>query len=481
MKIKLKVCLLFLLIIILYLANCIWRHREQFYGPVDEQSDVDMNSRCVINKTDYLSKLSDMNGQIKDTFKDNTKFDQNIIKLYKRFGILLTYLLMSDTRYKNIFGLTELQTNVKMFKVTIYKTFSNNDRINRPERFNKLSQITLSTDPSLWEVHETEYDNNNSIALKKMKKGLIEGGFEYDDDKTFKGLIQIYKEFKEMFYGYDINIDIFQRVFIEDTNLENEFKKHYFRDNTRLKDLDTHFKEVYKIFRENYETDTNENENVGDHYRLKPEDFEFFNSKIIENFPSIIPDPVWKIQDGKEQRTFSNYPSSITCDHEDLEKKQNPKHKCENIKYDIRRVQGYYWLRTEIEKWKQFKDDESLSKNQRDIARRILDYLDKGSNNRKEIFKKMVKAYFYGEERNIFSKWDDNDDGNYGTLEHPVYGENYGRYGNMKRMKDNLHNYEHIVDKVMEPYIIPNSTNLEMIRTILVPDTSKCELPKSPI
>lgn len=464
-----RCCLLIFLLIgvalVVYLKDAVMmKSKEAFFGPVDDQGDVNMNNSCVIRKTDFLGKLSDMSGQMKDTFKDNTKIDKDFEKLYMRFGVLLTHLLMSDYRFNNVFGLTELQTNVKMFRVTVYTMFNNMEKIRNPDRFNRLSQITLPKDVSLWEFHDTDYDNVRTRALKKMKFGLIKGGFLYNG-RRFPGLERILVDFKKMLYAYSINTnDVFGRVFMEDSGLGRKFSKHYLRDRTRLGDLDRDFKDLYRMFRYNHNTNTNQN--VHDDYVLTNDDFEYFNTKIIEMFPTLLPNPVWKLDtENNKINMFSNYPSDVRCEPT-LNNVINPKVQCDTLRYDIRRVQGYFWLRSEIEKWKEFKDSRSLGENKRTIARKMLDYLDIGSNNRKEIFKDMVKKYFYGEEGNIFNKWDDGGTGS--------YGENYGKYANMKRMTYILQNFEPVVNRLFDPFIIPNGGNMETIRTIISPT---CELP----
>lgn len=437
-----------------------------FFDPVDDQGDVNMNGSCVIRKTDFLAKLSDMSGQIKDTFKDDKNFEKDIEKLYMRFGVLLTYLLMSDHRYKNVFGLTELQTNTKMFRVILHTMFNNRDKIKDPDRFERLSQITLPKKVSLWEFHESDFDNVRTNALKKMKYGLVKGGFLYNNGKQFPGLESIFADYKNMFYAYALDADgVFGRVFTEDSGLARKFNKHYFRDRTKLKDLDRDFKDLYRMFR--HENNTSTSQNVHDDYVLTDVDFEYFNSKIAQLFPTLLSKPEWKVDaDNNKTNRFSNYPSDVTCEPTLI----SPTTDCDAMKYDIRRVQGYYWLRTEIEKWKEFKDNRALLENDRSIAGKMLDYLDQGSNNRKEILENMVKKYFYGEQGNIFNKWDDAGDGR-------KYKEHsYGKYANMKRMRFVLQNFEPTVNRLFDPFIIPNGGNMGTIRTIISPT---CELPPS--
>jgi hypothetical protein len=134
--------------------------------------------------------------------------------------------------------------------------------------------------------------------------------------------------------------------------------------------------------------------------------------------------------------------------------------------FDITRQQGYYYLRKEIEMWKKLIEKTSGTK--RYVAEEMLDYYDKGKNNRKEIFKKLVKELYHGEDKNIFGKWDDKKKRYEYDAAMNLYGNNEN-YSNMRRIYHNIKMYS---SRHKDLFVLfnPNPPPTEKEKLILRPE-----------
>lgn len=393
MNLILLFCFLFL-IIIYFLPNLIKsKKKECFKDP--EQKDFDMTGSCVIRKSDALSRLANLTGQLINTFKDNTKSDNDIEDLTKHTGVYFTYTLLSNNNFEdnsdngtfrldNELGFTELETNVKMFRVLLYKIFSDYEKFKEPMTFEHINnvpdyEIRDTINPKRISLLDGKRDNNK-IALKKIKHIALNGL-----PKFFPGMKKIHYDFRQMFSYEDIDISIFKEVFERDRDLEQKFNRHYKLDE-KFRYLDKHLKLLFKKLL---------NRSFTNNHMLTPEDIGNFNIRL--------------------QDSLGN-----------------------NLLPDITKVQGYYHLRKLIEHCK-------IKKNVNDFYKNLLDYLDQGSNNRKEIFQKMVKGYFYGEEKHIFKKWDRGND-NYKDMETMYSNINFDD-------QDSLTN--NTFENMFDPFFIP--------------------------
>ena len=150
---------------------------------------------------------------------------------------------------------------------------------------------------------------------------------------------------------------------------------------------------------------------------------------------------------------FNNYITTLFGSQEPFKKIYT-----DNYTFNITRVQGYYYLRTEIEMWKKLIE---LNKNNEDnkmIAEEMLDYYDKGKNNRKEIFKKLVKELYHGEDKNIFGKWDDKKK----RYEKDANLKNNQDYSNMRRIYHNIKENSNI-HKVLFELFTPNPPDKKLV------------------
>jgi hypothetical protein len=282
MKINLKVCFFILLIILLYLANCIWKNTESF------ESIFSKNPICIIESTTFYIELDRMFNKIKDSFKDIKGYDGDIKNVFTCFGRLLTILLMSSPDIPNKLGYTELQTNVKMFKVALYKLFIDNEILKVPSTWvqynqNPIRNIELQSFTSIennlykqnqrkidiaWEYHEDPgFDNSETRTLKKMKYGLIQGGLIYNDGgiKEFPGLVGIFVKFKEMFELFARNPSTFDstlvKAYFNDT--DNTIFNMWYDNRVHMKNnLDNYIDEINKIIMEPFIVPNNTNSRI---------------------------------------------------------------------------------------------------------------------------------------------------------------------------------------------------------------------------
>ena len=170
---------------------------------------------------------------------------------------------------------------------------------------------------------------------------------------------------------------------------------------------------------------------------------------------------------GKFQFTienFNNYITSVFSSQVDFQSVYK-----DGYAFNITRQQGYYYLRTEIEMWKKLIKQNKNNEEKKFVAEQMLDYYDKGKNNRKEIFKKLVKELYHGEDKNIFGKWDDKKK-RYGydeTLEE-LY-ENNEDYSNMRRIYHNIKHYSNRHKDLFELFN-PNPINDNNGKLILRPE-----------
>ena len=252
---------------------------------------------------------------------------------------------------------------------------------------------------------------------------------EQIDGFQYNGLKDLYDNYIRIFAGKEINFEeVFRKVFIKKSNYIGDFNKHYKLD-APFKDLDGAIKKIWK----------RKLEKEGKKLIEFPFNKTDFNTYIISLF------------DGQPLFSGDESNSLFSTD----------------FPFDITRQQGYYYLRTEIEMWKKLiKQNSGLKK---EIAEEMLDYYDKGKNNRKEIFKKLVKELYHGEDKNIFGKLDDKKK-RYGydeTLE-KLY-ENNEDYSNMRRIYHNIKHNSNIHKDLFELFN-PNPINDNNGKLILRPE-----------
>ena len=375
------------------------------FSKVDEQKDVDRNGRCLVPKNEGFPKLSQVNKKIEHCFKDNKNIDGDLKDIEKYFAVFLTDVFLSDTIFYNVFNLNELQTNVKTFRVLVYTLFNNNKFIKDPANHNLIKGKVGSVKKGLNMMKQILLFGNREKLGEKIEP--IDG-FEY------KGLKDLYDNYITIFTGKEINFEeVFRKVFIKKSNYKRDFNKHY-KLNAPYKDLDGAIKKITSM--------------------------------------------------GKFQFTieiFNNYITTLFGSLHDFQAVYK-----DDYTFNITRQQGYYYLRTEIEMWKKLiKHNSGLKK---EIAEEMLDYYDKGKNNRKEIFKKLVKELYHGEDKNIFGKWDDKNE-RYGYDAALKLYENNEDYSNMRRIYHNIKHYSNRHKYLFELFS-PNPPVDEKEKLILRPE-----------
>ena len=376
------------------------------FSKVEEQKDVDRNGKCLVPKNEGFPKLSQVNKKVEHCFKDNKNIDEDLKDIEKYFAVFLTDVFLSDTIFYNVFNLNELQTNVKSFRVLLYTLFNNTKFIKDPARHNLIKGRVESVKDGLNMMKQILLFGNREHLGERIEP--IDG-FEYN------GLKNLYDNYITIFTGKEINFEeVFRKVFIKKSNYIGDFNKHYKLD-APFKDLDGAIKKITSMGKFSFT-------------------IEKFNNYITSMF-------------GSQVDFQSVYKDGYT--------------------FNITRQQGYYYLRTEIEMWKKLiKQNSGLKK---EIAEEMLDYYDKGKNNRKEIFKKLVKELYHGEDKNIFGKWDDKKK-RYGydeTLEE-LY-ENNEDYSNMRRIYHNIKHYSNRHKDLFELFN-PNPINDNNGKLILRPE-----------
>lgn len=384
------------------------------FSKVDEQKDVDRNGRCLVPKNEGFPKLSQVNKKIEHCFKDNKNIDGDLKDIEKYFAVFLTDVFLSDTIFYNVFNLNELQTNVKTFRVLVYTLFNNNKFIKDPANHNLIKGKVGSVKKGLNMMKQILLFGNREKLGEKIEP--IDG-FEY------KGLKDLYDNYITIFTGKEINFEeVFRKVFIKKSNYKRDFNKHY-KLNAPYKDLDGAIKKIWER-------------------KLDKED------KKLSDFPFTI-------------ENFNDYITSLFHSQSDFQAVYK-----DNYTFNITRQQGYYYLRTEIEMWKKLiKHNSGLKK---EIAEEMLDYYDKGKNNRKEIFKKLVKELYHGEDKNIFGKWDDKKK-RYGYDAALKLYENNEDYSNMRRIYHNIKIYSNR-HKDLFKLFSPNPSKEETKKLILRPE-----------
>lgn len=376
------------------------------FSKVEEQKDVDRNGKCLVPKNEGFPKLSQVNKKVEHCFKDNKNIDGDLKDIEKYFAVFLTDVFLSDTIFYNVFNLNELQTNVKSFRVLIYTLFNNTKFIKDPARHNLIKGRVESVKDGLNMMKQILLFGNREHLGERIE--TIDG-FEYN------GLKDLYDNYITIFTGKEINFEeVFRKVFIKKSNYKRDFNKHY-KLIGPFDDLDGAIKKITSMGNFSFT-------------------IEKFNNYITYMF-------------GSQVDFQSVYKDGYT--------------------FNITRQQGYYFLRTEIEMWKKLiKHNSGLKK---EIAEEMLDYYDKGKNNRKEIFKKLVKELYHGEDKNIFGKWDDKKKRyGYDEILEELY-ENNEDYSNMRRIYHNIKHYSNIHKDLFELFN-PNPINDTNGKLILRPE-----------
>lgn len=378
--------ILLLFIILICICNMKKYVIYEKFSKVDEQKDVDRNENCLVPKNEAFPKLSQVNQKIEHCFKDNKNIDCNLKNIEKYFAVFLTDVLLSDTSFYNVFNLNELQTNVKTFRVLVYTIFNNTKFIEDPARHNLIEgRVESVTD-----------------GLNMMKQILLFGNREHLGERIepidgfqYNGLKDLYDNYITIFTGKEINFEeVFKKVFDKKSNYKRDFEKHY-----KLNDLDGAIKKIWERKLEKEDKKLSE-------FPFNKEDF---NTYIISLFDG------QSLFSGDENNSFFS----------------------DDYKFDITRQQGYYYLRTEIEMWKELIEQNKNNDDKKKVAEEMLDYYDKGKNNRKEIFKELVKELYHGEDKNIFGKWDDKKK----RYEYDISLEKNEDYSNMRRIYHNIEMY----------------------------------------
>ena len=345
-----KLQLVILIILIFFVIYISYKNYEKFTD-VDEQRDVDISSKCLVQSSYFYADLSNFAKKLHETFRDNSNYNYYVKSLAGKFGELINSMLLSDQSYKNMYDLNEYETNLRMFKTTIFYTFKNLEMFPNVGYFHKLG----SADPSI---------TNN---MEKLKHILY-----YGDKGQFQGLIKIFVDYVEFFTSKDMDhlISNLRTQNIIDGGLYDKYNKH-FKLQHIYKDLDG---DIKKIYRDNIHSSIRDNDRI-DVARL---------NDYIKTQLELSPD------------------------------------------YDITKCFGYYHLRNFIEHLKYLKDSKYRGdSSKRKLAERLLDYYDKGSNNRKKILYEISKKYF--DTGDVFGIWDDKR-GKYG----------FGKYGVMNRIYRNI-------------------------------------------
>jgi len=380
---------------------------HEHFSNVKKQKDVDRTDKCLVPKNDCFPKLSQINQKIENCFKDNNNIHGDLKNIEKYFAIFLTEVLLSDTLFLNVFNLSELQTNVKTFRVLIYTIFNNSKFIKKPteHHFTKNKVKTVKE------------------GLNMLKHILLFGYEEPINDFKYDGLKDLYDTYIQIFSGKDLNFEqVFRKVFVKNSNYKKDFEKHY-KLTYKFKDLDGAIKKIQQKL---------EYINVVDD-KL---DIKSFNEAIHQTF--------------KGQKTYDDlFP--------EVENQQT---------WDVTRQQGYYHLRVEIEMWKQLIKQNTGDKKK--IAEEMLDYYDKGKNNRKEIFQKLVKKLYHDEEKNIFKIWDDSKKKYQTHAAMKLFGGNEN-YSNMRRIYYNIIMFSHLHQDLFELFD-PNPSKEKTEKLVLRPE-----------
>ena len=366
-----------LLLIIVCICNMKKNVIYEKFSKVGEQKDVDINDRCLVPKNEGFPKLSQINLKVEQCFKDNENIVDGLKDIEKYFAVFLTEVFLSDTTFYNVFNLNELQTNVKSFRVLIYNLFDNTKFIKDPVNHNLIKGRVESA----------------KDALNMMKQILLYGNrkklgdrIEPIDGFQYKGLKDLYNNYITIFTRKDIKFEeVFSKVFVKKPNYKLDFDKHY-KLIGPFDELDEAIKRITSI----------------------------------NKFPFNI-------------TNFNNYIMSVFGSQVDFQAVYK-----DGYTFDVTRQQGYYYLRTEIEMWKKLiEHNNGLEK---EVAEEMLNYYDKGKNNRREIFKKLVQELYHGEDKNIFGRWDDENK----RYEHDAalkQYENNENYSNMRRIYHNIQIY----------------------------------------
>lgn len=154
------------------------------FSNVDEQADVNMNNSCLLNTNAFYEKLNSTKSRIINTFKDNNHIESDFQTLTSEFGVLITYMLLSNTLYYNVFNYNELQTNIRLFRVAIYKLFRDTRSISKPTLFSYLQKRDTDTD-----------------ALNEMKRMVMDG------TRDFIGFTNILKTYIVVFSSVDFTTE----------------------------------------------------------------------------------------------------------------------------------------------------------------------------------------------------------------------------------------------------------------------------------
>lgn len=347
------------------------------FSKVDEQKDMDRNNKCLVPKNEGFPKLSQINKKVEHCFKDNKNIDSDLKDIEKYFAVFLTDVFLSDTSFYNVFNLNELQTNVKSFRVLIYTLFNNSKFIKDPANHNLIKGRVGSVKGALQMMNQILLFGNREKLGERIEPIK---GFQYN------GLKVMYDNYIKIFAGKEVNFEVvFREVFIDKSDYKQKFDKHY-KLIGQFDKLDGAIKKITSISGRSFN---------------------------IEN--------------------FNNYIKSLFGSQTDFKAVYNG-----DNTFDITRQQGYFFLRTEIEMWKKLISRNSG--NHKVVAEEMLDYYDKGANNRKEIFQKLVKELYHGEDKNIFGKWDDKKKRYEYDAAMNLYGNNEN-YSNMRRIYHNIKMY----------------------------------------
>lgn len=373
MKLQLLVFICVIGILYFFIYPLYLRYRNDFLVKKEHFVDDDdflPDDTCLVKRTLFYIEISEFFDKVYDTFKDDKKYESDLIEIKDKFINLLTSLLLSDTdtNKKNFYDLTEMETHIRMFQINMYTFFSTN-------------QTLIERDFPVAEKLAVK-DNTIIDNILKCKHVLLYGD---SNVPTFFGLHDIFKYYILFFVSDNLDFIMGNNLFVDliGTDLVNKYNQYVLLQGPFSK-LDKHIKEIF---------DKEMESRFANDYILIKSDIDALNNHIKKKL-------------------------ELTDDT-----------------YNITVFQGYYHLRNFIEV---LKAKEKINNVVNDTAKRLLDYYDKGSNNRKEIFMKIFDKIF--KNKTAPGVWDDNN---------KKYG--YDTYASMKRIHENI-DYQFIDEKRREAF-----------------------------